>query len=29
VLRYVASRFLRLDPRLFANVIVFSARKPV
>jgi 2-polyprenyl-3-methyl-5-hydroxy-6-metoxy-1,4-benzoquinol methylase len=28
-LRYVASRFLRLHPRLFANVIVFSARKPV
>ncbi len=29
VLEYVASRFLRLHPRLFANVIVFSARKPV
>jgi len=27
-LEYVASRFLRLHPRLFANVIVFSARKP-
>jgi 2-polyprenyl-3-methyl-5-hydroxy-6-metoxy-1,4-benzoquinol methylase len=27
-LQYVASRFLRLHPRLFANVIVFSARKP-
>ena len=28
-LGYVASRFLRLHPRLFGNVIVFSARKPV
>ena len=28
-LEYVASRFLRLHPRLLANVIVFSARKPV
>ena len=27
-LEYVASRFLRLHPRLLANVIVFSARKP-
>jgi SAM-dependent methyltransferase len=27
-LDYVAGRFVRLHPRLFANVIVFSARKP-
>lgn len=28
-LEYVAGRFLRLHPRLLANVIVFSATKPV
>jgi SAM-dependent methyltransferase len=27
-LEYVVGRFVRLHPRLFANVIVFSARKP-
>lgn len=27
-LRYVASRFLRASPRLFGNIVVFSARKP-
>jgi SAM-dependent methyltransferase len=27
-LHYLASRFLRLSPRLFANIIVFSARTP-
>ena len=27
-LHFVASRFLRLSPRLFANIVVFSARKP-
>jgi 2-polyprenyl-3-methyl-5-hydroxy-6-metoxy-1,4-benzoquinol methylase len=27
-LQFVAGRFVRLHPRLFANVIVFSARKP-
>lgn len=27
-LRYLASRFLRLSPQLFANIVVFSARKP-
>jgi SAM-dependent methyltransferase len=27
-LHFVASRFLRLSPRLFGNLIVFSARKP-
>ncbi len=27
-LRFVASRFLRVSPRLFGNLIVFSARKP-
>jgi 2-polyprenyl-3-methyl-5-hydroxy-6-metoxy-1,4-benzoquinol methylase len=27
-LHFVAGRFVRLHPRLFANVIVFSARKP-
>jgi SAM-dependent methyltransferase len=27
-LRYVASRFLRLSPRLFGHIIVFSARRP-
>ena len=27
-LRYVASRFLRVSPRLFGNIVVFSARKP-
>jgi SAM-dependent methyltransferase len=27
-LRFIASRFLRLSPRLFANIVVFSARKP-
>lgn len=28
-LRFIASRFLRLHPRLFANDIVFHGRKPV
>jgi hypothetical protein len=27
-LRYVAGRLVRLGPRLFANDIVFRARKP-
>jgi SAM-dependent methyltransferase len=27
-LRFVSSRFLRLSPRLFGNIIVFSGRKP-
>ena len=27
-LEYVVGRFVRLNPRLFANVMVFSARKP-
>jgi SAM-dependent methyltransferase len=27
-LYFLASRFLRLSPRLFANIVVFSARKP-
>jgi SAM-dependent methyltransferase len=27
-LHFVSSRFLRLSPRLFANIIVFSGRKP-
>jgi SAM-dependent methyltransferase len=27
-LRFIASRFLRLSPRLAANIIAFSARKP-
>lgn len=27
-IHFVAGRFVRLHPRLFANVIVFSARKP-
>jgi SAM-dependent methyltransferase len=27
-LHFIASRFLRLSPRLAANIIVFSARKP-
>lgn len=27
-LRFVASRFLRLSPRLFAHIMVFSGRKP-
>jgi SAM-dependent methyltransferase len=27
-LHFLASRFLRLSPRLFANIVVFSARKP-
>jgi SAM-dependent methyltransferase len=27
-LEYVVGRFVRLQPRLFANVIVFTARKP-
>jgi SAM-dependent methyltransferase len=27
-LQFVASRFLRLSPRLFANIVVFSARTP-
>jgi SAM-dependent methyltransferase len=27
-LRFISSRFLRLSPRLFGNIIVFSARKP-
>jgi SAM-dependent methyltransferase len=27
-LEFASSRFLRLAPRLFANIIVFSARKP-
>jgi SAM-dependent methyltransferase len=27
-LHFVSSRFLRLSPRLFANIVVFSARKP-
>ena len=27
-LRFVASRFLRLSPRLFGNIVVFSARRP-
>jgi 2-polyprenyl-3-methyl-5-hydroxy-6-metoxy-1,4-benzoquinol methylase len=27
-LQFVVGRFVRLNPRLFANVIVFSARKP-
>jgi SAM-dependent methyltransferase len=27
-LHYVASRFLRLSPRLFGNIVVFTARKP-
>jgi SAM-dependent methyltransferase len=27
-LHFVASRFLRLSPRLAANIVVFSARKP-
>jgi hypothetical protein len=28
LLEYVAGRFVPLHPRLFANAIVFSARKP-
>ena len=27
-LRFVASRLLRLSPRLFGNIVVFTARKP-
>jgi hypothetical protein len=27
-LDFAASRFLRLSPRLFANIVVFSGRKP-
>ena len=27
-LHFIASRFLRLSPRLFANIVVFSARRP-
>jgi SAM-dependent methyltransferase len=27
-LHFIASRFLRLSPRLFANIVVFSARTP-
>jgi hypothetical protein len=27
-LEYVVGRFVRLHPRLFANTIVFSGRKP-
>jgi hypothetical protein len=27
-LHFIASRFLRLSPRLFANIVVFSAQKP-
>lgn len=26
--RFISSRFLRLSPRLFGNIVVFSARKP-
>jgi SAM-dependent methyltransferase len=27
-LHFIASRFLRVSPRLFANIVVFAARKP-
>jgi SAM-dependent methyltransferase len=27
-LHFIASRFLRVSPKLFANIVVFSARKP-
>jgi hypothetical protein len=27
-LHFIASRFLRVSPKLFANIVVFSARTP-